>query len=99
MGETINRSQPPFARKSGGINEGAASGNVFGTYLHGLCDSTEAVNALAAFLADRKGIPLSGTITMSRRVYREQQYNRLADVVRQNLDLSRIYKVMEAYHA
>ena len=99
MGETENRSQHPFARKIGGVHEGAASGNVFGTYLHGLFDSTEAVNALAAFLADRKGIPLSGTITMSRRVYREQQYNRLADVVRQNLDLSRIYKVMEAYHA
>ena len=99
MGETENRSQHPFARKIGGVHEGAASGNVFGTYLHGLFDSTEAVNALAAFLADRKGIPLSGTITMSRRAYREQQYNRLADVVRQNLDLSQINKVMEAYHA
>ena len=99
MGETENRSQHSFARKPGDVNEGAASGNVFGTYLHGLFDSAEAVNALAAFLADRKGIPLSGTITASRRVYREQQYNRLADVVRQNLDLSQIYKVMEAYHA
>jgi len=56
MGETERGSTPEaFA------GEGAATpdGLVFGTYLHGLFRNPGAVNALLAYLSERRGVPFA----------------------------------------
>lgn len=68
-------------------------GLVFGTYLHGLFDNEEWTGKLLSRLAEKKGI-LWRSPEESRRAYKEKQYDRLARLVRENLDMKKIYEIM-----
>lgn len=68
-------------------------GLVFGTYLHGLFDNEEWTEKLLSRLAEKKGI-LWRSPEESRRAYKEKQYDRLARLVRENLDMKKIYEIM-----
>ena len=68
-------------------------GLVFGTYLHGLFDNEEWTGKLLSCLAEKKGI-LWRSPEESRRAYKEKQYDRLARLVRENLDMKKIYEIM-----
>ncbi len=69
-------------------------GLVFGSYLHGLFDNEALTDALIRRLAEKKGISFCGQ-RMSYEEYREQQYDRLADLVRKALDMKQIYRMMD----
>ena len=96
MGNT-GTDAPPFCRFADGNTDGAVSGNVFGTYLHGLFDSGRLTDRLAQYLAARKGITVSDVPVETRAAYRDRQYDLLADTVRQSLDMKRVYEIMEEY--
>ena len=68
-------------------------GLVFGTYLHGLFDNEEWTGKLLSDLAEKKGI-LWSSPEESRRAYKERQYDRLAQLGRENLDMKKIYEIM-----
>jgi adenosylcobyric acid synthase len=97
MGSTENFGAAAFSRFSDGTADGAQCGNRFGTYLHGLFDSGAMITALTDWLASRKGISLPETASIPTAAYRQQQYDLLADLVRNNLDLDRVYRIMEEY--
>ena len=97
MGCTETGDVEPFCRFDNGDSDGAVLKNVWGTYLHGLFDSGELTERLAEFLAVRKGITIPRVQIETRAAYRDRQYDLLADTVRQNLDLNRIYRIMEEY--
>lgn len=86
-----------FCKIDGGNEDGCWKGNVFGTYLHGLFDTGELTARLVDFLARRKGVSLEEYTPISRKEYMEEQYDQLADIVRNALDMDRIYKVMDEY--
>ena len=94
MGATTARGES-FCRLEGGETDGCRQGNVFGTYLHGLFDSGEVTEKLAAWLCGRKGISAVDTPIEDRRAYRERQYDLLADGVRAALDMDAIYRILE----
>ena len=96
MGKSVTDAAP-FCRFEDGVTDGAVSGMVFGSYLHGLFDSGELTLRLAELLAKRKGIELPKVKIESRKSYRERQYALLAAELRQSLDIGRIYKIMEEY--
>ena len=96
MGETTSNGEV-FCRLENGRTDGCRSGNVFGTYLHGLFDSGELVDRLAAWLCERKGIELKTAPAEARREYRERQYEQLAAGVRGALDMDALYRIMEDY--
>ena len=77
-----------------GTPEGCVQGNVFGTYLHGLFDSGELTERLAELLCRRKGIAMESAAPITMQAYREQQFDLLADGVRQALDMSAVYAAM-----
>ncbi len=61
-------------------------GNVFGTYIHGFLDN----GSLALDLSnDLSKEPVSSGLSFSD--YREAQYDRLSDMIRENLDIKAIY--------
>ena len=98
MGRTrpLTADAAPFARLADGREEGAMSGQVFGTYLHGLFDTGELTAALADWLLRRKGLdPAVMPKPVDRNTYRQQQYDRLAEALEQHLDLSAIWRAME----
>lgn len=97
MGRTVRSGGAPFCLLEDGREDGAVSGNVFGTYLHGLFDSGELTDRLADRLLRRKGIEPERMCTENRSTYRQRQYDILADAVRENLDLAAIYRAMDSF--
>lgn len=68
--------------------DGCVRGNVLGTYLHGLFDSRLFTERLLELVSGRKlNVP-------DLAAYKEEQYNKLADVIRESLDMDLIYKII-----
>lgn len=94
MGRTKRMAGQPLCLLENGQEEGAAQGNVFGTYLHGLFDEGSLTEALAAWLLARKGIARENFRPQSHWDYHQSQYDLLADAVRASLDLDAVYRAM-----
>ena len=84
----------PFCRYADGTPEGCVQNAVFGTYLHGLFDSGELTEQLAAYLCRRKGIAPETAAPLAMADYRTQQLDLLADGVRSALDMGAVYAAM-----
>ena len=84
----------PFCRYTDGTPEGCVQNAVFGTYLHGLFDSGELTERLAAYLCRRKGIAPETAAPLAMADYRTQQLDLLADGVRSALDMDAVYAAM-----
>ncbi len=97
MGITQRAGGVPFARFPDGREEGAVEGKVFGTYLHGLFDTGALVERLTGWLIKEKGLSLENVQVESQEDYRERQYDLLARVVREHLDMEAVYRAMEEY--
>ena len=96
MGRTERGGTPPFCLLADGTPEGAAAGNVFGTYLHGLFDTGELTEKLAAWLLACKGLSAADVRAESHAAYKERQYDLLADAVRTAVDIAAVYRAMDA---
>ncbi|MDR0935051.1 MAG: cobyric acid synthase [Oscillospiraceae bacterium] len=98
MGESVTQS-PPLTRVKRGkteIPDGAYTENIAGTYIHGLFDSAETASALAKLLADRKGVTLENYKAIDSREYKETQYDKLANEVREALNMDAVYKILNS---
>lgn len=62
-------------------SEGAMGENVYGTYVHGIFDSMDVVNAVVRALAERKGIDPEGLAQIDYAAYKEQQYDKMAAIL------------------
>ena len=96
MGRTETEAEP-FCVLPDGTADGAVSGLVFGTYLHGLFDSGELTAALADWLLRRMGLEPVPVQLETHRDYQERQLDLLADTVRKSLDMAAIYRAIEEY--
>ncbi len=67
-------------------------GRVFGTYLHGLFDADAFRRWFLDDLRKRRGLPALGKIQVEFDI--EPALNRLADIVRANLDVEAVYRRM-----
>ena len=63
--------------------------------VHGIFDSSEAAKGISAALLKWKGYDADMAETMDLKAYKESQYDLLADVIRDNLDMKRIYEIIE----
>ena len=70
-----------------------AEGTVFGSYLHGLFDSEGVASAMVAKLFKKKGIDPEDE-PFDLQTYKEKQYDALADVVRNALDMQKVYEIL-----
>lgn len=100
MGET-NRAVPPLAylmESQSGSHlakmDGCQRGNVYGTYLHGFFDRENIAHTVVKALLRAKGLEPSMEKGPTYEEYKEQQYEHLAEILRESLDLERIYKLM-----
>ncbi len=78
--------------------EGAVSeaGNVFGTYMHGIFDNFSWTNKLLNGLRRRRGLSeQDSTLPGTYQDFKEREYDRLADLVRENLDMEKVYRIIK----
>lgn len=74
--------------------EGAWTGNVCGTYIHGIFDQEEMVSGLVTALAKKKGVEDQLGQAVNFAAFKEQQYDLLAEGLRRHLDMEQIYRIM-----
>jgi len=97
MGRTTS-ALPPFAAlrsSAGDKTDGLFAGNVFGTYVHGIFDRAEFSRQFVNCILRKKGLTES-TGSVDWEVYKEQQYDALADAVRGALDMDYIYSLLDS---
>ena len=70
--------------------------NVYGTYVHGVFDGDGIAVKIVKSLLDKKGKKMEDIQTINFAEYKRQQYDILADSIRENLDMKKIYEILEA---
>ena len=70
------------------------SGNVYGSYIHGIFDAPGVTDNVLKALCRQKGIDFAALGTFDVGAYKEQQYDKLATAVRESLDMELVYKIL-----
>ena len=70
-------------------------GTVFGSYVHGIFDEGPFARTLLNAIRERKGLPPIQSEILSYDAFKQGEYDKLAAVVRENLDMEAIYKIVE----
>ena len=83
-------------RTPGGTHaDGACRGNVYGCYIHGIFDEPEAAGGFLSALLKRKGYDPSAVRPRDWKAYQEEQYDRLADIIRRSVDMDAVRRIIE----
>ena len=85
-------SVPEMTALSNGRRDGISQGDVCGSYVHGIFDTC--APQVVECLCKRKGISLGDIKNINMENIREREYDRLADMVRNSLDMDLIYKIL-----
>lgn len=75
--------------------DGLNSGNVYGSYVHGIFDREEVAKAIISALLRAKGLSDEDVVSTDMAAYKEQQYDLLADGIRGNMDMDLLYRIVE----
>lgn len=85
----------PFVIGPDGEVLGYTAGTVAGSYIHGIFDEVVFREAFINLLYERKGKTRGESEHLSIHEYREQQFDKLARILRESLDMDRIYEILE----
>ena len=77
-----------------GKPDGMYFDNVCGSYVHGIFDSAKMQQALVDMLLRRKGLDSRQLQYMDQQVYKEKQFDILADGLRRSLDMELVYRIL-----
>ena len=70
------------------------TGNVYGSYVHGIFDAPGVSDEILKALCAQKGLDFAALGTFDLQEYKERQYDLLADAVRGGLDMELVYRVI-----
>ena len=92
MGRTAHlESIDPFITKEDGKKDGAVYGRIAGTYFHGLFDNADFTSKFLTLVAQSRRLAWRPG---SLRISKDDEYNRLAAVAREQLDMGKIYELL-----
>lgn len=100
MGKTTGLgSAVPFIILETGETDGYRNpeGTVFGSYLHGIFDSPETAKKLVQALLMKKGMDTEEMEAFDPTAYKEVQYDKLTDTLREKLDMQQIYDILNQW--
>ena len=69
-------------------------GNVYGTYVHGVFDADGIAAKIVEALATKKGISMEAVTQQNYQEFKETQYDKLAETLREYLDMDAVYRMM-----
>lgn len=95
MGKTVYHEDSPsyFLNTDEGF-DGCIKGNVAGTYFHGIFDEEDIRKALLSLLYERCGLGEYNKEVLSFQAHKERQYDKLADALRESMDIKEIYRIL-----
>lgn len=70
------------------------AGNAYGTYIHGIFDQKVITSAIVDALAKKKNVSIDKNAIMDYSSYKEQEYDRMADILREHLNMGEIYAML-----
>ncbi|MGL5695032.1 MAG: cobyric acid synthase [Peptostreptococcaceae bacterium] len=76
----------------GSVNK---EGNVIGTYLHGIFDEIDFTRALLNNVREIKNLDRVESQVTSFKEFKDNEYDKLADFLREHLDIDKIYEIMQ----
>ena len=92
---TASDEQGACADRKNELNNVISDGrNVYGSYIHGIFDTAEAARVIVDYIADKKGIDVNDSAIVSYKSFKEKQYDRLADTLREYLDMDAVYGML-----
>lgn len=80
-------------KEDGGQNYIIRDGHIMGTYCHGIFDSSEFLSGLLNNIAKKKGLDKKIDVKNYKSI-KEAEYDKLADLIRENVDMEKIYKII-----
>ena len=99
MGATTVEGGLPLCRlehaQGGEELDGCCMGSVCGSYLHGIFDTRECAQALVNALLQKKGLDEGAVEAVDMHAYKQRQYDELARIIRQNMDMELVYRILE----
>ncbi len=70
------------------------TGNVYGSYIHGIFDAPGVSDEILRAICAKKGLDYAALGTFDLREYKERQYDMLADAVRSGLDMELVHRII-----
>lgn len=83
MGRSGERQNPVLCRD-----------NVYGSYVHGIFDAPGVADTIVKVLCREKGVDPGSLQSFDPAAYKEQQYDKLAQAVRDGLDMDLVYRIL-----
>ena len=74
--------------------DGICAGNVYGTYVHGVFDADGIAAKIVEALATKKGISMEAVTQQNYQEFKETQYDKLAETLREYLDMDAVYRMI-----
>lgn len=68
--------------------------DIYGTYVHGIFDRSEIASEIISSLAAKKGLSMESAAVMDYDAFKETQYDKLAEILREYLDMEAIYGML-----
>lgn len=68
--------------------------NVYGSYVHGIFDQAKIADAILHALAKKKGVALEEGEMLDYQAFKEKEYDKLADTLREYLNMEEIYGML-----
>lgn len=93
QGQSVVKGGQAFSEIEG-RKEGCVLNNCVGTYVHGVFDETGFRENYIKKIFDKKGISFD-VKTIDIEEYKNSQYDKLADLIRENMDMDKIYEILE----
>ncbi|MBQ6535798.1 MAG: cobyric acid synthase CobQ, partial [Firmicutes bacterium] len=80
--------------RSGSLPPVISSGNVYGSYVHGIFDADGVADSVLRALCERKGAAFEQLGSFDQKAYKEAQYDKLAAAIREGLDMELVYRIL-----
>ncbi len=71
------------------------NGSIYGSYIHGLFDENDIAQTIVGALYKARGLVFDENTEFDAKAYRNAQYDRLAENVRNALDMELVYSILE----
>jgi adenosylcobyric acid synthase len=72
-------------------------GNAAGTYIHGIFDNSVFSVQVVNNLRKRKGLKVLETQGADYQAFKQKEYDSLANLIRDNLDIEKVYEIMNSW--